>query len=301
VRTDKKIIQENMKRMLLKEYIMENTRRAGFGGVNIQRTVTCTRITLEVERPGLVIGRKGGAIKRMGSVIESKFGQENPVIEVEEVKNPALNPYIMAEKLAQALERGWHFRRAGHATVRSIMAAGARGCQVIIAGKLTGERHRTEKFTKGTIKYCGDTAQRLMRVGYVTAKLKPGIIGVTVKIMPPDAKLPDDISFKEEEVKPEAPPEGVVAPAAPVPAEEEIPAEKEKEILEKAKKVARVKGMEEVLEEEAPEDILKVKISEQEEQEAEKEGDTEHAREGSEGAEATKEASDKKRISEEKK
>ena len=61
----------------------------------------------------------------------------------------------MAEKLAFALERGWHFRRAGHSTVRRIMDNGARGCQIIVAGKLTGERHRTEKFKEGYIKFCG--------------------------------------------------------------------------------------------------------------------------------------------------
>jgi len=100
--------------------------------------------------------------------------------------------------------RGWHFRRAGHATVKRIMDTGAKGCQVIISGKLTGERHRTEKFTDGHIKYCGEIVKEVMDEGYAIAKLKPGILGVKVRIMKPDAKLPDEIHIKTvEETKTE--------------------------------------------------------------------------------------------------
>ena len=113
------------------------------------------------------------------------------------MERPSLNPQIMAEKLASALERGWHFRRAGHSTVQKIMDAGAKGCRVVIAGKLTGERHRTEKFVAGTIKFCGDTARIFMKKGFAQAKLKPGVTGVTVEIMIPDAKLPDLVTVTD--------------------------------------------------------------------------------------------------------
>ena len=114
----------------------------------------------------------------------------------------------MAEKLAAALERGWHFRRAGHSTVRRIMAAGAKGCQVVIAGKLTGSRHRTEKFTEGHIKYCGETARETMDRGFAVSKLKAGVLGVKVSIMKPDVTLPDEIKIlppKKEKKTDEAP------------------------------------------------------------------------------------------------
>jgi len=196
-RKDKRIIVENVRRVLLKEYLMNETRRAGFGGLDIQRTPMGTRVTLLAERPGLVIGRKGGAIKSLTEAVERQFKFDNPQIEVQEVGAPALNAQIMAEKLANALERGWHFRRAGHSTVRRIMEAGAKGCLVIIAGKLTGQRHRTEKFKAGHIKYCGEPRNLWMDLGFASAKLKPGIIGVTVEIMDPRAKLPDEIEIKQ--------------------------------------------------------------------------------------------------------
>lgn len=219
--SERKFVVENVRRILLKEYIKKETERAGFGGLDIQRTPMGTRVTLIAERPGMVIGRKGGAIKDLTETIEQKFKFDNPQIEVQEVANPNLNAQIMAYKLAEALERGWHFRRAGHSTVRRIMDAGAKGCQVTIAGKLTGERHRTEKFTAGNIKYCGEPAKEWMSIGYAIAMRKPGVMGVKVKIMHPDAKLPDDIEIiapkaEVEEVKEEKAEEKKVVKKAPV-------------------------------------------------------------------------------------
>ncbi|HOL08013.1 MAG TPA: 30S ribosomal protein S3 [Methanomassiliicoccaceae archaeon] len=193
--SERKFIAENVRRVLLKEYLMKEVSRAGFGGLDVQRTPVGTRVTLITERPGIVIGRRGSAIKNLTRAIEEDFNFDNPQVEVQEVESPNLNAQIMAEKLAFALERGWHFRRAGHSTLRRVMESGARGCHIVIAGKLTGQRHRTEKFKDGYIKFCGETKITNMDRGYAVAKLKPGVIGVTVEIMHPDAKLPDEIEI----------------------------------------------------------------------------------------------------------
>jgi small subunit ribosomal protein S3 len=202
---ERTFIRENTNRILIKEFLIKKIEGAGFGGMTIQRTPMGTRINILVERPGMVIGKGGLKIKELTEDIRKKFNVDNPQIEIEEAGGRAsLNAQIMAEKLAEALERGWHFRRAGHSTVRRIMEAGAKGCQVIIAGKLTGARHRTEKFTEGHVKYCGETAREVMDRGYAVAKLKPGVLGVKVRIMKPDAKLPDEIKLhirKEETTK----------------------------------------------------------------------------------------------------
>ena len=210
---ERKIVTENIRRVLLKEHLIKKTERAGFGGLDIQRTPLGTRVTLLAERPGLVIGRRGKAIKALTQDMVTKFDFDNPQIEVEEVRNPSSNAQIMADKLASALERGWHFRRAGHSTVRRIMEGGARGCQVTISGKLTGRRHRTEKFKQGHIKHCGEPKYIFMREGFAIAKVKLGVIGVKVLIMERDAVLPDEIEVmtpvdKEAvEEKPEEAPE----------------------------------------------------------------------------------------------
>ncbi len=197
---ERKFIRESTNRILIKEFLIKKVEGAGFGGMSIQRTPMGTRINIIVERPGMVIGKGGTKIKEITTEIKDRFKVDNPQIEIQEAGSKAsLNAQIMAEKLAEALERGWHFRRAGHSTVRRIMNAGARGCQVVIAGKLTGARHRTEKFTEGHIKYCGETAREVMLRGFAVAKLKAGVLGVKVGIMKPDVKLPDEISLKIEE------------------------------------------------------------------------------------------------------
>jgi len=208
---ERKFIRESTNRILIKEFLIKEVEGAGFGGMTIQRTPMGTRINIVVERPGMVIGKSGSKIKKITADIKEHFDVDNPQIEIQEAGSSAsLNAQIMAEKLASALERGWHFRRAGHSTVRRIMAAGARGCQVVIAGKLTGARHRTEKFTEGHIKYCGETAREMMDRGFAVAKLKAGVLGVKVGIMKPNVTLPDEIKIKSpteklKETKEEAP------------------------------------------------------------------------------------------------
>ncbi len=202
---ERKFIRESTNRILIKEFLIKQIEGAGFGGMTIQRTPMGTRINIMVERPGMVIGKGGSKIKEITRQIKDKFNVDNPQIEIQEAGRKApLNAQIMAEKLAEALERGWHFRRAGHSTVRRIMSAGAKGCQIVIAGKLTGSRHRTEKFTEGHIKYCGEIAKEVMDRGFAVSKLKAGVLGVKVGIMKPDAKLPEEVALilpKVEETK----------------------------------------------------------------------------------------------------
>jgi small subunit ribosomal protein S3 len=228
------LIQERVRRVQVHQHVQKKTARAGFGGLSIQRTPLGTHIRISAERPGLVIGRKGGDIQNLTDELERKFGYENLQVEAGEVSNFALNPLIMASKVANALERGWNYRRAGNSMLQRIMDSGARGCQITIAGKLTGLRHRTEKFVSGHIKFCGEPALQLMNVGIAQAKLKPGTIGVKVAIMRPDAKLPDEI----EVAKPETP--------------AEVTEEKDEEVEIETSKAKTADTKEEAVEEKEP-------------------------------------------------
>lgn len=178
-----------------------------------------TRVALYVERPGIVIGRKGKSIKDLTEVLGKEYGIENPQVEVVEIKGPELNAKIMSKRLAFMLERGINFRRAGHLILRRIMHAGARGAEIVIAGKISGERHRSARFYDGYLKKAGEPAATLVSYGYAAAKLKPGVIGVKIRIMPPDVRLPDEIRFIEVE-KAEAKPAEEVKPSVEVQPEE---------------------------------------------------------------------------------
>lgn len=239
----KEMMKELVRRVQVHQHVQKKTARAGFGGLSIQRTPLGTHIRISAERPGLVIGRKGSDIQDLTDELERKFGYENLQVEAGEVQRFALNPLIMSAKVANALERGWNYRRAGNSMLQRIMDAGARGCQITIAGKLTGLRHRTEKFVSGHIKFCGEPALQLMDVGIAQAKLKPGTIGVKVAIMRPDAKLPDEI----EVAKPE------------MPAEDEAGTNEEKneEMVDEISKKETVEAKEESAEEEKVPEIAK--------------------------------------------
>ena len=151
--TLRKIIDRNVERHLVKEFLMANTKKAGFGGLVIRRTPNGTEVTVMAERPGMVIGRKGKIINDLQKQLDERFSLENPRLKVDEVEDPALNAQVMAEKIASAMERGWYYRRAGHSAALNIMEAGARGVIITLAGKLTGARNRTQKFIKGHVKY----------------------------------------------------------------------------------------------------------------------------------------------------
>jgi len=191
-------IKEGVKEMLIDEYLEKELRRAGYGGIDIKKTPLGTKVVIFAASPGYVIGRGGRRIRELTRTLEREFGLENPQIEVEEIKNPYLNAKVQAVRLAQALERGIHFRRAAYSAIRAIMRNGARGVEIRLSGKLTGERAKSVRFYQGYLAKVGNPAETLVSRGYAQAKLKLGVIGVKVSIMPPDVKLPDEIEVVEK-------------------------------------------------------------------------------------------------------
>jgi len=193
---ERKFIRDRITKLQVKEWIKEEVRNAGFGGLDIIRTPLGTQVSLFVERPGLVIGKGGRRIRMLQEKLK-EFGLDNPQISVDEVEKPEFNAQLMATLLARALERGWYFRRAGYRFLYRIMEAGAKGCEIEISGKLTSERARTEKFVAGTMIHTGDPAYELVRKGFDIAIKKLGVYGVSVRIIPPDVELPDEFKVKE--------------------------------------------------------------------------------------------------------
>jgi len=201
--TEEKFITMGLKRVELERFLEEALGRAGYGGVDIRRLPIGTRVTLYVERPGMVIGRKGRSINQLTDELEKRFGLDKPQVEVVEIKQPELCGPIMAKRIAFALERGINIRRVGYQMLRRIMEAGARGVEIIIGGKIAGERKKRIRFYKGYLSKTGDPAEKYLSRGYAAAKLKAGIIGVKVKIMPPNVPLPDDVKLPEIVSQPE--------------------------------------------------------------------------------------------------
>ena len=193
----KHFIEEAIKKAQIDEFLRKKLDRAGYGGVEITKTPLGTHIVIYAMRPGVVIGRGGETIRELARVLEEKFNLPNPQISVSEIEIPELNAHIVASRIAAALQRGVHFRRAGFWALNQIMDAGALGAEIVISGKLRTERSRYEKFRAGYLPKSGDPPMRYMRKAEVHVQLKPGIYGVKVRIMPPDAEFPDKLEIAE--------------------------------------------------------------------------------------------------------
>ncbi len=193
---EQKFISEGVRKARVEKYLSRELKRAGYGGMDIARTPLGTQVTIFAEKPGIVIGKGGKLVHQLTLDLAQNYGVES---------NPSFNAQIMAERLANALERGWYFRKAGSSILRRVMDSGALGCEVVIAGKLTGARARTQKFTEGYIKHCGEPSNTIVEKGYAVAIKKLGVIGVQVKLVPAGAKLPDHFTIIEQEKKRVAP------------------------------------------------------------------------------------------------
>jgi small subunit ribosomal protein S3 len=257
----KRFITESIKKTEIDEFLQNKLERAGYGGVDISKTPLGTHVVIYAMRPGIVIGRGGETIKDLAITLEENFKLANPQISVSEIEVPEFNAHVIASRVASALQRGVHFRRAGFWALNQVMEAGALGAEIVISGKLRTERARFEKFRAGYFPRCGDPALTYMKKAEAHVQLKPGIIGVRVKLMPPDAKFPDKIKIIEE-----LPPEEIEekteegkAEKAEKPAEtpeqkvkvEELPEEPTEATEEKAEAATEEAPAEEASEEEA--------------------------------------------------
>lgn len=211
---EKKFVAEGITKALVDEYLADELERAGYGGMVMNRTPMGTQITVYAEKPGMVIGKGGKLIRKITRDLDRKFHLDNPQIDVQDVGRGDLNSRVVANRLASSLERGWYFRKAGQSMMRRVMDAGALGCEIVISGKLTGPRSRTEKFISGYIKHSGKPAIDLVDKGYSVAVKKLGVIGCQVRIIPPDVRLPDDFQIEQ----PQAPAEKAASAAVPAPA-----------------------------------------------------------------------------------
>jgi small subunit ribosomal protein S3 len=220
--TEKKFLQKAINDFEVKAFLENKLERAGVSSVTIQRTPIATRITLEVQKPGIVVGKRGTAIDELAADLK-QFGIDNPQIEVIEVAVPALDSKLIAHRIAKSIELRGNVKQSMRIALREIMAAGALGAEIRVSGKIVGKGGKAKTITvrSGFLKKSGEL-MKLVRKAAFTTYPKAGAIGIRVKILPPGTKLPDKI-----QLPPEAKPAVVQAPAEPVapeaPAVEEKP------------------------------------------------------------------------------
>lgn len=187
----KNVIKDNYNMMLLKDYLREAIKDAGFSHAEVSKTPTGTRVALHVTRPGIVIGRKGSGIRELTEKLAIDFGLKNPQISVNEIEKPELSPSVMCNRMASHLERGTAFRRATMWTLKQIMEGGAMGVQITISGKLRGDRSAFEKHTAGVLPRAGHHAEVIVAedIAHVTTAM--GSIGIRIRIAIKEKFVPE--------------------------------------------------------------------------------------------------------------
>lgn len=229
-----------MKEFMIEEHVSSKLNNVGHSSTQLKRTPLGEKIIITAARPGFVVGRKGENIKAITEYLKGSFELENPQIEINEVENVNLDAKVVAERIASTLERFGtnRFKGIGHRVMDDVMKSGALGIEILISGKIPGARAKRWRFYQGYLKKCGDIAVSGVRQSLVNAKLKTGIIGIQVRLMPPDIELPDNITLRKEEVFEESVEE--IEPEATEETEPEVKEEKP-EVTEETEKKKEAK------------------------------------------------------------
>ena len=164
----------------VRDYLRKRLSQASVSRIQIDRPAKNAHITIHTARPGMVIGKKGEDIDRLRSDVAQMMGI--PVhIRIEEIRKPELDAQLVAESVAQQLERRIMFRRAMKRAVGNAMRLGSQGIRINLAGRLNGaEIARTEWYREGRVPL--HTLRANIDYGFAEARTTYGVIGVKVWI-----------------------------------------------------------------------------------------------------------------------
>ena len=164
----------------IRAFVKKLLYHAGLSRIEIERACGKVRLALFTARPGIVIGRKGMEIDKLRNDLRLKFGREFS-LEVNEIRRPEVDAQLVAENIAQQLDRRVAFRRAMKRTVSMARKLGGEGIKVTCAGRLAGaEIARTEWYRDGRVPL--QTMRADIDYGFAEARTTYGIIGVKVWI-----------------------------------------------------------------------------------------------------------------------
>jgi len=173
---------ENLNRdIAVREYLRKKLANASVSRIQIDRPAKSARVTIHTARPGIVIGKKGEDIEKLRVEVAGKMGlkPDSVHISVEEIRKPELDARLIAESVAQQLERRIMFRRAMKRAVQNAMRIGAGGIKIQVGGRLNGaEIARTEWYREGRVPL--HTLRARVDYGTAEAKTTYGVIGVKV-------------------------------------------------------------------------------------------------------------------------
>ena len=165
----------------LRKYLKKTLYEAGIAQVEIERDASRVRINIHCAKPGLVIGKGGSEIDKLKAICQKKLGTNDVSLNIVEIKNPDVNAQLVAENIAQQLEKRISFRRAMKQAIGRAMKQGAKGIKTKCSGRLGGaEIARVEQYHEGTIPL--QTLRADIDYGFAEANTTYGKIGIKVWI-----------------------------------------------------------------------------------------------------------------------
>lgn len=186
----------------VRDYIRKKLANASVSRVQIERPAGNARVIIHTARPGIVIGKKGEDIERLRLEVSEMMGVPAHV-SVEEIRKPELDAYLVAESVAQQIERRIMFRRAMKRAVTNTMRLGAEGIKITVGGRLNGaEIARSEWYREGRVPL--HTLRADIDYGTAEASTTYGIIGIKVWIFKGEVFAHDQRKLEEETQKEEA-------------------------------------------------------------------------------------------------
>ena len=188
---------KNYKITLLEDYkvrktLTEKLRPAGVSDIEIERSINSIKIIIYVSKPGMVIGRAGSGLEELKNYLHKLLGIKNDGknarkldIRVEPIKEPNLDPYLVAKNISDMLLRRMPHRRIMNQSIERVMGAGAKGVRIVLSGRIGGaEIGRKEKLQKGKVPL--STIREHIQFASVPSLTKKGYIGIKVWINVPE-------------------------------------------------------------------------------------------------------------------
>ena len=196
----------------VREYLKKRLAHASVGRVTIERPAKNARITIHSARPGVVIGKKGEDIETLRGVLRKMMGVDVG-LNIEEIRKPEIEAKLIADSIAQQLEKRIMFRRAMKRAMQNAMRLGAQGIKIMSSGRLNGiEIARSEWYREGRVPL--HTLRADIDYGFSEAMTQYGAIGIKVWVFKGEVLATNDAPVMERTPNPTREPRKEGAPPA---------------------------------------------------------------------------------------
>lgn len=183
----RKVVAEGVFFAELNEFLKRELSEDGYAGVEVRPTPKCTEIIIRATRTQNVFGEKGRRIRELTALVQKRFGFPDGAVELfaERVANRGLSAIAQAESVRFKLLEALPVRRAAYAVLRQVMEAGAKGCEVVVSGKLRAQRAKAMKFRDGYMISSGQPSKYYVDTAIRHVYMKQGVLGIKVRIVLP--------------------------------------------------------------------------------------------------------------------